>query len=94
MTMAFGKLKILMTALASGTFLSSNSLANSNSTLADSLRRILDLSFNVIGKVENLDALQSLETLYLASNKIGSIEGLEHLSNLRVLELGANEIKV
>jgi len=35
----------------------------------------LDLSFNVIRKLENLDTLTNLRELYVISNKIGVIQG-------------------
>ncbi len=53
---------------------------------------VLDLSFNRISKIENLDSLVNLEKLYLASNRISEVEGLSSLKKLQVLELGANRI--
>ncbi len=55
--------------------------------------RILDLSFNQIKKIENLQNLKKLEKLFLTQNKISEIEGLESLTELRVLELGSNKIR-
>jgi len=40
--------------------------------------RILALQSNRIRKVENLDALESLEELYLSHNGIERLENLEH----------------
>ncbi len=56
--------------------------------------RYLDLSFNNIRILENLDNLQSLQQLYLINNKISVINSLEKLSSLNLLELGANRIRV
>jgi protein phosphatase 1 regulatory subunit 7 len=56
--------------------------------------RILDLSFNRIREIKNLDALVNLEKLYLSSNKIQKIENLSHLKKLTCLELGDNKIRV
>lgn len=55
--------------------------------------KVVDLSFNEIRVIENLDSLIHLEKLYLSNNKISSVEGLENLSNLKVLELGSNKIR-
>jgi protein phosphatase 1 regulatory subunit 7 len=38
---------------------------------------VLDLSFNRIERIQNLNALTNLRTLYLVHNKIAKIEGLE-----------------
>lgn len=56
--------------------------------------RILDLSFNRITEIKNLDKLVKLEKLYLCANKITKIENLEKLTNLTMLELGDNRIRV
>ena len=57
--------------------------------------RYLDLSFNSIRKIENLDALVNVTELYLIQNKIKVIQGLDGLAaKLRLLELGANRIRV
>lgn len=56
--------------------------------------RILDLSFNRINEIKNLDKLVKLEKLYLCANKISKIENLEKLTNLTMLELGDNRIRV
>lgn len=55
---------------------------------------MLDISFNRLTKIENLDALSSLQKLFLVSNKIPVIENLQGLSNLTMLELGDNKIRV
>lgn len=52
----------------------------------------LDLSFNNIRHIKNLENLQALENLYFVQNKIKKIEGLNNLHNLKNLELGGNEI--
>ena len=58
------------------------------------LYRILDLSFNAIKVVENLEALVQLEKLYLVQNSISKIENMTTLSSITMLELGANKIRV
>ena len=42
----------------------------------------LDLSFNGIRKVEELDDMAALTKLYLCSNKIKRVEGISHLTTL------------
>lgn len=59
-----------------------------------SLLRTLDLSFNRIRKIENLDRLLNLKKLFLPANKIAKIENLDQLVNLELLELGDNKIRV
>ncbi len=54
----------------------------------------LDLSFNRIKRIRNLQHLTGLTDLYFVQNKIGRIEHLEGLTRLRNLELGANRIRV
>jgi len=54
--------------------------------------RILALQSNRIRKVENLDALESLEELYLSHNGIDRLENLEHNTNLTTLDVGNNSI--
>ncbi|KAI9628855.1 hypothetical protein H4Q26_018399 [Puccinia striiformis f. sp. tritici PST-130] len=39
-----------------------------------------NFSFNLIRKIENLDSLESLSTLYLIQNKISQIEALDNLA--------------
>jgi protein phosphatase 1 regulatory subunit 7 len=55
--------------------------------------RNLDLSFNLIKRIEHLEKLTQLETLYFVQNKISIMCNLEPFSNLRILELGANRIR-
>lgn len=52
----------------------------------------LSLSNNMIGKIENIDALINLEDLDLSFNEIKIIENLEELSKLKVLSLYSNQI--
>lgn len=54
----------------------------------------LDLSFNSIRVIANLDALVNLKKLYLVNNKIKKIEGVNTLTKLTMLELGSNRIRV
>lgn len=56
--------------------------------------RFLDLSFNHIGDIKNLDALHQLNKLFLIQNKISVISNLTGLTNLTTLELGSNRIRV
>ncbi|OQV15264.1 putative Protein phosphatase 1 regulatory subunit 7 [Hypsibius exemplaris] len=56
--------------------------------------RVLDLSFNRIGRIENLNSLTCLKKLFLESNRIEKMENLSHLVNLELLELGCNRIRV
>lgn len=56
--------------------------------------RILDLSFNRITEIKNLDKLVKLEKLYLCANKLTKIENLETLTKLTMLELGDNRFRV
>lgn len=56
--------------------------------------RQLDMSFNVLRKVEGLEQLTRLKKLFLLHNKISSIANLEHLTGLEMLELGSNRIRV
>ena len=52
----------------------------------------LDLSFNLIEKIEGLDKLSVLEDLSLFSNRISKLENLDYLTNLNVLSVGNNEL--
>ena len=52
----------------------------------------LDLSFNLIEKIEGLEKLQKLTDLSLFSNNVSQISGLESLMRLNVLSLGSNKI--
>ncbi len=54
----------------------------------------LDLSYNRLRLIENLDKLTNLKTLCLVHNKIEKIEGLDNLSKLDHPELGDNRIRV
>lgn len=54
--------------------------------------KTLDLSFNKIKHIKNLDCLKKLENLYFVQNKISKIENLDQLCNLKNLELGGNRI--
>lgn len=57
-------------------------------------RRQLDVSFNILRKVEGLEQLTRLKKLFLLHNKIGSIANLDHFTCLEMLELGSNRIRV
>lgn len=52
----------------------------------------LDLSFNYIERIQNLDKLTKLEVLSLFNNKIELIENIDTLENLVILSIGNNEI--
>lgn len=54
----------------------------------------LDLSFNKIKNIKNIDRLVNLENLYFVQNKISEIKNLENLKKLKNLELGGNRISV
>lgn len=56
--------------------------------------RTLDISFNRVRKIENLEGLVNLKKIFLCANKICRIENLNHLKNLEHLELGDNKIRV
>jgi len=56
--------------------------------------RLLDLSFNRIRKIENINHLHKLKKLFLVNNKITVIEDISQLTELTMLELGANRIRV
>lgn len=53
----------------------------------------LDLSFNKIKNIKNIDQLVDLENLYFVQNKIREIKNLETLKKLKNLELGGNKIE-
>ena len=56
--------------------------------------RVLDLSFNQIRLIENLDALVHLQYLNLAANLITDVgPGLQKLVSLESLDLSFNQIK-
>ena len=50
----------------------------------------LDLSFNLITKIEGLDKCTKLTDLSLFKNRIQTLTGLEHLTQLNVLSVGSN----
>jgi len=52
----------------------------------------LDLSSFGINKINNLDSLVNLTTLYLGDNQITTIENLDSLVNLTYLDLSYNQI--
>lgn len=54
----------------------------------------MDLSFNRITEIKNLDKLVKVEKLYLCANKLTKIENLDKLTNLTMLELGDNRLRV
>lgn len=56
--------------------------------------RQLDVSFNLLRKIEGLERLTKLKKLFLLHNKITNISNLEHLTGLQMLELGSNRIRV
>jgi protein phosphatase 1 regulatory subunit 7 len=53
----------------------------------------LDLSFNKIKHIKNVNHLTALKDLYFVQNRISKIENLEGLSNLTMIELAANRIR-
>lgn len=53
----------------------------------------LNLSFNYITKIENLETLVNLEVLSLFSNHITRIENLQTLEKLVTLSIGNNLIE-
>ncbi|WPK23637.1 hypothetical protein PUMCH_000879 [Australozyma saopauloensis] len=52
----------------------------------------LDLSFNKIKNIKNIDRLVDLENLYFVQNKISEIKNLSTLKKLKNLELGGNRV--
>lgn len=54
--------------------------------------RNLDLSFNKIRNIKNIEKLTKLENLYFVQNKITDIVNLETFTSLKNLELGGNRI--
>ena len=55
--------------------------------------RKLDLSFNKLPKIDNLDTLVNLKELNLSYNLIEHIENLAKLPGLKILNLDHNKIK-
>ena len=53
----------------------------------------LDLSFNKIKHIKNINHLHTLKELYFVQNRISKIENLDGLSNLTMIELAANRIR-
>ena len=53
---------------------------------------ILDLSFNKIKHIKNLNHMTKLKELYFVQNRIRKIENLDYLSNLTMIELAGNRI--
>ncbi|KAH3672401.1 hypothetical protein WICMUC_004237 [Wickerhamomyces mucosus] len=53
----------------------------------------LDLSFNLIKNIKNIENLINLKNLYFIENKISEITNISHFENLQVLELGGNRLK-
>lgn len=53
---------------------------------------ILDLSMNLIEKIENLEGLTQLEQLILYGNRIKIIENLDGMGNLKILKIQNNEL--
>lgn len=50
----------------------------------------LDLSFNLITKIEGLDSCLKLTDLSLFKNRITVLSGLDNLRELNVLSVGSN----
>lgn len=67
---------------------------SSNKHLCVIYYRLLDVSFNLLRKVEGLERLTRVKKLFLLHNKISSIANLEHFTCLEMLELGSNRIRV
>lgn len=68
---------------------------NHISSLVNKLVKLknLDLSFNKIKNIKNIDNLVDLENLYFVQNKISEIKNLEPFKKLQNLELGGNRIE-
>ncbi|ODV79775.1 L domain-like protein [Suhomyces tanzawaensis NRRL Y-17324] len=54
----------------------------------------LDLSFNKIKNIKNIETLTELENLYFVQNSIKEIKNLETLTKIKNLELGGNKIEI
>ena len=69
---------------------------NHISSAVNNLTRLqnLDLSFNNIKNIKNIDRLVELENLYFVQNRISEIKNLGTLRKLKNLELGGNRIAV
>ena len=61
----------------------------------DKLKKLhtLNLSGNIIERIERLDKLTRLRELNLSYNRIGKLEGLETLSSLQHLNVTGNQIE-
>ena len=55
--------------------------------------KVLDLSFNMLTRIEQMDTLTNLRKLTLANNEISEIDGLAKQINLKYLNLSANKIR-
>ena len=55
--------------------------------------RFLDLSGNIIRKMENIHTLRNLRILNLAENQIGKLENFEYLTSLERLNMTGNNIE-
>ncbi|ANZ75659.1 BA75_02563T0 [Komagataella pastoris] len=53
---------------------------------------VLDLSFNKIKNIKNVDRLTKLKKLYLVQNKVHEIKNISNLKSLETLELGGNKL--
>lgn len=60
--------------------------------LSGVLRR-LDLSFNLLETLDNIDRMQNLRDLNVSMNSINQINNLNKLANLKILNLEGNQIK-
>ena len=72
--------------------LSNNKLEDLYGFDAYSNLKILDLSANMIYKIDNLMNYQNLENLSLRQNKVFEIKPLQKLANIKILDLSQNEI--
>lgn len=61
----------------------------------ESLKKLtsLDLSFNKIKHIKNVNHLTTLKEIYFVQNKISKIENLEGLENVTMIELAANRLR-
>uniref|UniRef100_A0A8C2E5Q0 Protein phosphatase 1, regulatory (inhibitor) subunit 7 n=1 Tax=Cyprinus carpio TaxID=7962 RepID=A0A8C2E5Q0_CYPCA len=61
---------------------------------SEKIKMQLDVSFNLLRKIEGLDCLTKIKKLFLLHNKITSIANLDQMTSLQMLELGSNRIRV
>ena len=54
--------------------------------------KLLNLSYNMISRIQGLESLTKLTELNLAENNIHRIEGIDHLQLLEKLNLSGNRI--